>query len=113
MLASAWDLFLLRLPELLIVNEDCAHTSIGYVCTAEKALQRLGAVRTISQVSSAALRRPVVAHLQTDVLVREVGNEMTEVFRELTNNMILNPPIRKLLAEHMITDLISDLHDQI
>lgn len=48
--ATAWDIFLLRLPELLLANATIDETFIGYPCTAEKELQELGSLFSIERL---------------------------------------------------------------
>ena len=88
LLASAWDLFLLRLPESLIVNETNEYTSIYYVCTAEKALQKLGRMFVVKRVTSLREGRgkiPSSVGFRADLLSREVGEAaMTSFFETYT-----------------------------
>ncbi|MEQ1532090.1 MAG: hypothetical protein HOO97_03235 [Sideroxydans sp.] len=50
LLATTWDIFLLRLPELLLSSVTNDEVVIGYPCTAEKDLKKLGALFNIERV---------------------------------------------------------------
>lgn len=83
LLASAWDLQLLRLPENIIANESLDHTSVYYVCTADKTLQRLGrmfAVHRVSSIESRDGHLPSAVSLRTDLIEEEVGEALTKTF---------------------------------
>ncbi len=113
LLASAWDLHLLRLPAVLILNEGCEHTSVSYVCTAEKTLQRLGGMRTIRRVYTGRLRLPPLFQLDADLLTQQVGKELAETWIQLSRSMVLNGPLRSPIPEHTLQLLISDLRGQL
>jgi hypothetical protein len=48
--ATAWDLFLLRIPELHLAMGDEEETMLSYVCTSESDLRAIGRHFTIEQV---------------------------------------------------------------
>jgi hypothetical protein len=83
LLASAWDLVLLRLPEHLMGNESNEVTSIYYICTAEKALQKLGRMFVVGRVSSIKEGHghlPSMVGVNYDLLSQEVGTRLTNQF---------------------------------
>ena len=47
LLASTWDVMLLRMPEFLLVEGDQDDTTIAYVCSADRAIQEVGAMFTV------------------------------------------------------------------
>lgn len=49
--ASAWDILLLRIPEILLASGDHDEAPLGYVCTAESALRDIGKLFMIKAVS--------------------------------------------------------------
>lgn len=51
LMASAWDILLLRIPELLLSQGDHNEVALGYICTAEKALRVISKLFTIKAVS--------------------------------------------------------------
>jgi hypothetical protein len=113
LLASAWDLFLLRLPELLIINEGCERTSVSYVCTADKALEKLGKIRTIERIHTGNLRVPTLFRVDTTVLEQQVGRELAHKYVDLSRSMVLDGAARVPIQKHMIKFLISDLLKQL
>jgi hypothetical protein len=54
LMASAWDLFLLRLPEYLLARIGIPATVVAYPCTTEKALQIVGRSTHIEMISAPA-----------------------------------------------------------
>jgi hypothetical protein len=87
LLASAWDICLLRVPEALIANEsnevEVEVTPIYYICTADKALQKLGRTFVVGRVSSISEGRghlPSAVEAKYDLLSQEVGESLTKQF---------------------------------
>lgn len=50
--ATAWDLFLLRLPEQLLTPRHLPEMNLAYVCTAESKLSELGQFFTIERIAA-------------------------------------------------------------
>jgi hypothetical protein len=113
-LASSWDLFLMRLPEAIIANEGNDHTSIYYVCSAEKALQALGKIFVTKRVSSIPEgdgHLPPAVGIRADILEACLGAPLTEAYYK---NYDLSSRIssRSPKSEATIADLIGDLERQ-
>src|SRR5262249_1713782 len=115
LLASAWDLLLLRLPEHIIANEISEVTSIYYICTAEKALQKLGRMFVVGRVSSISDGRgtlPSMVGVNYDLLSQEVGTRLTNQFyaayQRRSGNIAQRTP--RDLAE--VSQVVEDLEHQ-
>ena len=114
-LASAWDLFLLRMPELIISNEGNDYTSVYYVCTAEKVLRKLGEMFVIRRVSSLLEgpgSLPPSVGFCTDLLSEEVGEEITLEFGSMCNEMLKNSDSRRAVNLDQILTISSNLEQQ-
>lgn len=51
LMASAWDILLLRIPELLLAAGDQSEATLAYICTAEKSLRSIGKLFSIKAIS--------------------------------------------------------------
>ena len=97
LLASAWDLQLLRLPEKLIANEGPDPTSIFYVCTSDKTLQFLGQmfiVRRISSIRSGDGHIPSAVDIRYDLLKKEIGEDLLNAFLKEYSNIMSKSTLR-------------------
>ena len=112
LLASAWDLFLLRVPEHLISNESNEVTSIYYVCTADKALQKLGrmfVVKRVSSISEGLGHLPSSVGFMHDLLRQEVGNRLAnqfyDAYRQSLGNVAERTPRDLAEISHVVQNL--------
>ena len=117
LLASAWDICLLRVPEALIVNQsdEVEVTPIYYICTADKALQKLGRMFVVGRVSSISEGRwhlPSPVGTKYDLLSQEVGESLTKQFFDAyfqrSDNVAQRTP--RDLAE--VSQVVEDLEHQ-
>jgi hypothetical protein len=110
LLASSWDLYLLRVPEFLIGSEGNEYTSIYYVCTAEKTLQRLGRLFVVRRIATFKEERvPPSIGYRVDLLEQEIGAELTARFFEMYQKGMADSPSRtpKNLGE--VKSLVDEL----
>ena len=115
-LASAWDLFLLRLPEIIISNEKGNFTSVYYVCTAEKALQDLGRmclVRRVSSLQEGTGTIPTSIGFRTDILSQQVGDKLTSDFASMCDQIQKASSSRSPVDLEKILYIVSGLEQQI
>ena len=118
LMASTWDLFLLRLPETLYRKRRkraYEHTSIYYVCTADKALQALGrifVVRRVSSISEGSGSLPSSVGFRADVLDAQVGSDLAEAFHAAYIRSMSNHAHRKPRTPEAIATLIQELEEQ-
>jgi hypothetical protein len=115
LMASAWDLFLLRLPEALIENEGNEYTSIYYVCTADKALHALGrifVVRRVSSISEGVGSLPSCVGILADALDAQVGSDLAEAFHAAYIRNMSNYAHRKPGTPGAVATLIQELEEQ-
>jgi hypothetical protein len=82
--AAVWDLFLLRMPETCLVRDIPPGTVVAYVCTGDRALQKVAQCSKIVSVSAMQPYRipiPIFAADLTDLIPivgREVLDEIVE-----------------------------------
>ena len=84
-MASAWDVMLLRMPEFFLANGDQQETTVGYVCTSDSALQQVGSMFTLLRVRCFADEQFTIYPefvFHHDVLVRLLGSDITEVLSQ-------------------------------
>jgi hypothetical protein len=115
LLASAWDLFLLRLPEHLIANETNEVTSIYYICTAEKALQKVGRMFVVRRVSSIREGRghvPPSVGFKYNQLSQEVGNRLTMQLYNAYAQRLSNATERTPRSLAEISQIVENLEGQ-
>lgn len=117
LIASAWDVFLLRMPETLISSESNEHTSIYYVCTAEKALQEIGSMRVIRRVSSipdGPGTLPISGGFREDVLGQKIGSELLRKFNDIYADKIATSfTKRDPKSPELISALVHELERQV
>jgi hypothetical protein len=115
LLASAWDLFLLRVPEALIINGSQEVTPIYYMCTAEKALQKLGRMFVVGRVSSIREGRgslPSALGILDDLLSQEVGNGLANQFEDAYRQTVGNVAERKPRDLAEISQVVHNLEHE-
>jgi hypothetical protein len=118
MLGTAWDFLLLRMPETLLMYGAAKDTTLCYICSADKAVQKLGRLFTIELVSNQA-KIPSMISLKHEEISQDLGEEVAnKLCGQLQNqnerrqaNLILNGvnPVGKEKLEN----LISSLEDQV
>jgi hypothetical protein len=84
-MASAWDVMLLRMPEFFMANGDQQETTVGYVYTADSALQQVGSAFTLPRVPSFSDEQFTIYpefFFYEDVLVRLLGSDLTQVISQ-------------------------------
>ena len=116
LLASTWDLFLTRLPEALIADEGIDHTSIYYVCTAEKALQVLGDIFVVGRVSSIEDGNgtlPTRIGVREDILNARLGTDLAKAFMRAYGQSMTGSLNRTPKSEAEIMDVVSQLEKQV
>ena len=118
--ATAWDFLFLRMPEFLLGLGDSQETSLGYVCTGESDLRKVGRLFTVEQlVATSAERAPAAAvsftlsatdrRLDDEVISRIVGRQAVRVearLKEVARGD--DAPISRA----RLTDMIADLEEQ-
>jgi hypothetical protein len=83
MMASSWDILLLRMPEFLLAQGDQRETILAYVCTADGALQQLGAMFTLFRLENTIQNnfRPIPQMIfHENVIERLLGREISNAF---------------------------------
>jgi hypothetical protein len=116
LMASAWDMLLTRLPEALISNEGTAHTSIYYVCTAERALQAMGDIFVVERVSSIPDGRgtlPTRIGVREDILNARLGNDLTAAFMTAYGQNIASNTRRTPRDDIEMIELVDRLENQV
>jgi hypothetical protein len=95
MRSAVWDLLLLRMPELLLVSGKPSGTTVAYVCTGDRALQKVAQCNKIRAVSTMRPNRlpiPMFTADLTDLIPitgRAVLDEIVESDREWQRERIL------------------------
>jgi hypothetical protein len=118
MLGTAWDFLLLRMPENLLLYGTEQDTTLCYLCSADKAVRKLGRLFTIELISN---QNQITTQLsfKYDKISRDLGKEVAnklctqlqEQHQRRQKSLILNgvSPVPK----ENIDDLISDLENQV
>jgi len=118
LMSTAWDLLLLRLPEYLLNVNYYPELTIGYVCTSEKHLAKVGKWYTIEKLayrSDDGQIKPGIS-FNFDVIEKQFGNDVVSKIKEYISdahsNRMLNEK-RKALNEYELRCLIEDLEVQL
>jgi hypothetical protein len=93
--AAVWDLFLLRMPETLLVWDIPPGTAVAYVCTGDRALQKVAQcdkIRAVSAMQPNRLPVPIFTSDLTDLIPivgRDVLDEIVKSDREWQRERLL------------------------
>lgn len=117
-LSTAWDFLLLRMPEIQLMYGTAKDTTFSYVCSADRAVQKLGRLFTIELVSNQAQIPSIISLKHKEIsqdLGEEVANKLCSKLREQNErrqvNLILNG-VNPVLKEKLEV-LASNLEDQV
>ena len=95
MRSAVWDLLLLRMPEYLLVNGEPSGTTVAYVCTGDRALQKVAQcckIRAVSAMQPNHFALPLLTADLTDLIPitgRAVLDEIVESDREWQRERVL------------------------
>jgi signal recognition particle GTPase len=118
MLSTAWDFLLLRMPEIQLMYGTVKDTTFSYVCSADRAVQKLGRLFTIELVSNQAQIPSIISLKHKEIsqdLGKKVANTLCSKLQEQSErrqvNLILNE-VNPVLKEKL-EGLVSNLEDQV
>jgi hypothetical protein len=74
MLGTAWDFLLLRMPENLLLYGTEQDTTLYYLCSADKAVRKLGRLFTIELISNQSQITALLS-FRYDEISRDLGEE--------------------------------------
>lgn len=121
MLSTAWDLYLLRMPEIQLRNGTEQETLLCYICSADKAVRKLGRLFTIASVVSLSPKRNLPTNIlfNYENLIDELGKNTFDTLceqqkeREESRLQMLAEGKVQPISEEQLQDLISCLEDEI
>ncbi len=96
--ATAWDIFLLRLPELFLDPAQLPEMNLTYVCTVEKKLIKLGELLKIERLfAKSADDFDIMPEISIDLslLERTVSRESLSAITENSHQAVDHVPLRK------------------
>ena len=121
MMATAWDVFLLRMPEILLSIGREQETSLCYICTADKTIRKLGRLFTIELllVQKDSNYFPTI-DFKMDELRQNLGEEIVDKICDrqrqkqiarsekiIANKVKINP-----ISTQQLNKLITELENQ-
>ena len=117
--ATAWDILLLRFPELLLNPFHLPEMTLAYVCSAEKKLFEIGrlfevemlAVRSDNMVGAISAIEMNYAPLEVK-MGQKVRENIFSLSDDVKNNRVINGP-SVIFSETEISFLIIDLEMQL
>src|SRR4030095_6906818 len=98
MRSAVWDLLLLCMPEYLLVNGEPSGTTVAYVCTGDRALQKVAQcckIRAVSAMQPKRFALPLLTADLTDLIPitgRAVLDEILESDRKWQHERLLQFP---------------------
>ncbi len=117
--ATAWDIFLLRLPELLLNPQNLPEMNLAYICTAEKKLAELGGLFTVERLYTRSDGRaelfPTVS-MNLSLLERKLGQDVITSLKADNDERIIQRISHKPIKspnDEKIRYLIEDLEIQL
>ena len=114
--ATAWDIFLLRMPELFLNPAHLPEMNVAYVCTAEKKLAEVGNLFEIERLIYSSNTAIPMSQIMTsyDLLEKKIGVETVSNIFDLNENITKNYGITyNRFNEHNLKYLINDLEHQL
>ena len=112
MMASSWDILLLRMPEFLLAQGDQRETILAYVCTADRALQELGAMFTLFRLENTMRNNftPIPQMIfHEDIIKRLLGPEISSVFFRGYDHKRVIEQVRVPVDQNALAKIISNL----
>lgn len=112
--ATAWDLFLLRLPEQLLTPRHLPEMNLAYICTAEKKLSELAQLFTVERVAARSDDSGIQSAVSMNLakLEEKLGHStivrIIDKFQESAIKRALEekkPPINETKLRHLVEDL--------
>jgi hypothetical protein len=112
MMASSWDIMLLRMPELFLSFGRQGETTLAYICTGDRALQELGAMFTLARFQILRGKKTLRWFFYEDVIERLLGPEISSVLSRMYNSGV-REQVRTPLDQDEIAQLVSSLEDEV
>jgi hypothetical protein len=115
-MASAWDIMLLRMPELLLSWGGQQETTLAYVCTGDTTLQDLGAMFTVLRVTKLKENNyATISQLFFDegAIKRLLGAEIAGVVLGTYGSKEIREQGRPSLERQKIEKIVSSLEDEV
>lgn len=117
--ATAWDLFLLRLPEILIGPTHLPEMTLAYIATAEKKLHDLGDIVKIERIMTRSDKRvmtvPVVSMDLSAIKERLSSQTVTNILDANQKNTEFRFASKKInpINTYLLNNLVEDLETQL
>jgi hypothetical protein len=121
LLGTAWDFFLLRIPEIMLIDGTEKETALAYLCSADKAVRKLGRLFTLELVVSLSpeLFQPSSISLKLEELKRDLGEDIANILHNqqqgLRERRLVSFQMGKVnpVSTQQLKELISELEEQI
>lgn len=85
---TAWDITLLRIPELILMNTSIDFLFLPYVCTADKTLARIGEMTKIEMIKNSKIKNyPAALSNDTTNIIDDLGEEIIFILNETDARM--------------------------
>ena len=111
-MASSWDIALLRMPELFLSLGQQQETTLAYVCTGGRTLESVGAMFTLGRYEMLRGKERSRMIFYEDVILPALGPEIYNVLFSVYKGQEVEEQVRTPLVQHEIAKLVSSLEDE-